>query len=114
MNANSRVSDWRYPAAIFVKKRWCAWLWLVCGEYPIAILEAGWATVAVEFGERASEANQARHYAELRDWATRASITVFFFEAFDEPWKGDPSNVDGAEKHWGIFNVDRTPKQVMQ
>ena len=81
---------------------------------PIAILEAGWATVAIEFGERASEANQARHYHELRDWATEANITVFFFEAFDEPWKGDPNNPDGAEKHWGIFNVDRTPKQVVQ
>ena len=48
MNANSRVSDWRYPAAIFVKKRWCAWLWLVCGEYPIAILEADFQITKIE------------------------------------------------------------------
>jgi hypothetical protein len=39
---------------------------------------------------------------------------VFFFEAFDEPWKGDPNNPAGAEKHWGLFSVDRTPKKVMQ
>jgi exo-beta-1,3-glucanase (GH17 family) len=39
---------------------------------------------------------------------------VFFFEAFDEPWKGDPGNPRGAEKHWGLFKVDRTPKQVMR
>lgn len=83
-------------------------------DKPIAILEAGWATVAEEFGEQASEANQARHYAELSDWASGANVTVFFFEAFDEPWKGDPDRTDGAEKHWGLFNVDRTPKQVMQ
>lgn len=83
-------------------------------DKPIAILEAGWATVAAEFGEQASEANQARHYAELDEWASSANVTVFFFEAFDEPWKGDPNNVDGAEKHWGILNVDRTPKQVMK
>ena len=81
---------------------------------PLAILEAGWATVAVEFGERASEANQTRHFDELRDWATDKNVTVLFFEAFDEPWKGNPNNPLGAEKHWGVFNVDRTPKQVMR
>lgn len=79
----------------------------------LAILEAGWATTAIEFGERASEANQARYFRELRQWAGAANITVFFFEAFDEPWKGDPNNRLGAEKHWGVFNVDRTPKRVV-
>jgi exo-beta-1,3-glucanase (GH17 family) len=83
-------------------------------DKPIAILEAGWATTANEFGDQASEENQARHYAELNDWATSANVTVFFFEAFDEPWKGDPNSPNGAEKHWGVFFVDRTPKLVMQ
>ena len=55
-----------------------------------------------------------RYYREILDWATQTNTTVFFFEAFDEPWKGNPDNADGAEKHWGIFNVDRTPKLVMQ
>ncbi len=81
---------------------------------PIAVLEAGWATVASEFGERASEANQERYYREVKSWAEDANVTLFFFEAFDEPWKGDPGNPLGAEKHWGLFNVDRTPKQVMR
>ena len=80
---------------------------------PVAILEAGWATVAIEFGERASEAAQARYYREIAQWARQSNITVFFFEAFDEPWKGDPNVPLGAEKHWGLFNVDRTPKQVI-
>lgn len=83
-------------------------------DKPIAILEAGWATVAIEFGDRASEANQERYYRELHDWASETNTTVFFFEAFDEPWKGNPAAPLGAEKHWGIFNVDRTPKQVMR
>ncbi|MDX1501877.1 MAG: glycosyl hydrolase [Thermoanaerobaculia bacterium] len=81
---------------------------------PLAILEAGWATVASEFGDRASEAHQARYYAELEEWARANGITVFFFEAFDEPWKGDPGNPLGAEKHWGLFHVERTPKEVMR
>lgn len=83
-------------------------------DKPVAILEAGWATVAIEFGDRANEADQARYYRELKDWATKSNVTVFFFEAFDEPWKGDPAVPLGAEKHWGIFNVDRTPKQVLK
>jgi exo-beta-1,3-glucanase (GH17 family) len=83
-------------------------------DKPIAILEAGWATTAEEFPDQANEENQARYYREILDWATAANVTVFFFEAFDEPWKGNPANDDGAEKHWGIFYVDRTPKLVMQ
>lgn len=79
----------------------------------IAILEAGWATTASEFGERASEANQQRYYREMLGWAEAANVTVFFFEAFDEPWKGNPNDPLGAEKHWGLFRVDRTPKAVM-
>ncbi len=83
-------------------------------DKPMAILEAGWASVAIEFGDRASEAHQTRYYRELFDWAKETNITVFFFEAFDEPWKGNPGNPEGAEKHWGLFNVDRTPKQVLE
>ncbi len=81
---------------------------------PMAILEAGWATIAEEFGDRANEANQARYYRELEQWARSTNTTVFFFEAFDEPWKGDPDAPLGAEKHWGLFNVDRTPKQLLK
>lgn len=82
-------------------------------DKPIAILEAGWASLASEFGERANEADQARYFRELKKWAEEASTTVFFFEAFDEPWKGNPNDPNGAEKHWGLFNVDRTPKKAM-
>ena len=80
----------------------------------IAILEAGWATTAEEFGERANEAAQARYYREMQAWAHATNTTVFFFEAFDEPWKGDPDAPLGAEKHWGLFKVDRTPKQLLR
>ncbi len=82
-------------------------------DKPVAILEAGWATIAIEFGDRASEENQTRYYQEISEWAETTNTTVFFFEAFDEPWKGDPAVPLGAEKHWGMFNVDRSPKQVI-
>lgn len=80
----------------------------------LVITEAGWATVASEFGERASEDAQVRYYQEMKAWAAKHNITTFFFEAFDEDWKGDPNNPDGAEKHWGIYGIDRKPKKVMR
>ena len=81
---------------------------------PIVVLEAGWATTAREFPEQANEENQLRYYRDMDAWATDMNMTIFFFEAFDEPWKGNPANADGAEKHWGLFFVDRTPKLVMR
>jgi exo-beta-1,3-glucanase (GH17 family) len=80
----------------------------------LVITEAGWATVASEFGERANEEKQERYYHELKKWSAKMNITTFFFEAFDEDWKGETANPLGAEKHWGIFTVDRKPKKVMQ
>lgn len=79
----------------------------------IVISEAGWASVASEFGERATQEKQLQYYNELMNWADKMNITTFFFEAFDEDWKGNPDNPLGAEKHWGLFNIDRTPKKVM-
>lgn len=80
----------------------------------VAVLEAGWATAGKGFERQANEANQKRHIRELLDWARSNNTTVFLFEAFDEPWKGDPNNPMDMEKHWGLFDVDRSPKQVFQ
>ena len=79
-------------------------------DKPYAILEAGWTTTAKEFGDRASVEGQVRYFKEIKTWATANNVTVFFFEAFDEPWKGNSDEADGAEKHWGLFYVDRTLK----
>jgi exo-beta-1,3-glucanase (GH17 family) len=83
-------------------------------DKPIAILEAGWATTASEFGARANEADQLRYYQEMKAWAEETNTTLFWFEAFDEPWKGDENDPYGAEKHWGLFFVDRMPKLVFR
>ena len=79
----------------------------------LVITEAGWATVASEFGARADETKQQRYYRDMLRWAKANNVTTFFFEAFDEDWKGDPKDPSGAEKHWGIFDVGRKPKLVM-
>ena len=83
-------------------------------DAQLVISEAGWATIASEFGNRASQEKQKQYYEELMNWASDMNITTFFFEAFDEDWKGDPNNMMGAEKHWGLFTVDRKPKKVME
>jgi exo-beta-1,3-glucanase (GH17 family) len=79
----------------------------------LVITEAGWATVAREFGPRASEEKQKRYHQDLYAWTDRMNITTFFFEAFDEDWKGEPNDPLGAEKHWGLFTVDRKAKLAM-
>ena len=79
----------------------------------IVISELGWATIASEFGERASEVKQLRYFKEIYEWISKMNITTCCFEAFDEDWKGDPNNSIGAEKHWGLFTVDRKAKLVM-
>jgi exo-beta-1,3-glucanase (GH17 family) len=83
---------------------------------PVVITEAGWTTAANGRGidpHNASEELQARYYEQLMEWTTGARILTFVFEAFDEPWKGSPDPLD-PEKHWGLFNVDRSPKRVMR
>lgn len=83
---------------------------------PLVIGETGWATELNPEGSEnehikapAGEAEQVRFYTEFSAWAGSAGIPYFYFEAFDEPWKGsgDPREV---EKHWGLYRVDRTPK----
>ncbi len=83
-------------------------------DKPIVITEAGWATNSNGRGihpEQVNEENQKMYYEDLMNWAEKNKIMVFFFEAFDESWKGS-SDPDEPEKHWGLFHTDRTPKMA--
>ena len=78
----------------------------------IVIGEAGWATYTegnLHVPRAGDEQKQQRYFAELTDWARENGVTVFFFEAFDEPWKGT-----GTEGHWGLFTADRKTKLAMR
>jgi exo-beta-1,3-glucanase (GH17 family) len=83
-------------------------------ETQIVITEAGWASTASEFGPRATEEKQKQYCRELLEWSRQNNITTFIFEAFDEDWKGDPADPAGAEKHWGLYTVNREPKKVIE
>ena len=88
--------------------------------YPdkqIMFSEAGWTTSTLPdrgmVNDQPNEDNQVKYYNDFWKWTDEEGIIAYVFEAFDEPWKGG-NNPEESEKHWGIFNVDRTPKKVMQ
>ena len=86
----------------------------VIPEVPLAIMEAGWGTTASEFPDQANEENQIIYFKALMAWAKEMNVTTFWFEAFDEDWKGNPDDRMGAEKHWGLYTVDRKPKAAVR
>jgi exo-beta-1,3-glucanase (GH17 family) len=88
-------------------------------DRTVVIGETGWATRRHTEGEQATlmkgrlgEAQQKLFHDEVRAWAAEARVTVFFFEAFDENWKGG-AHPDEVEKHWGLWRADRTPKAAL-
>jgi exo-beta-1,3-glucanase (GH17 family) len=89
-------------------------------DRPVVLCETGWATAMNPEGREtqhvrapAGEAEQAAFFAAFTAWARADGLPHFWFEAFDEPWKGadDPREI---EKHWGLYDVDRQPKAVLQ
>jgi exo-beta-1,3-glucanase (GH17 family) len=94
---------------------------------PILIGEAGWKDQTKFSPANASDApedaieayfahpiNQKIFYDDLVSWVygegkdADSPVAAFYFEAFDEPWKGAWGD-DG----WGLFNVDRQAKFLM-
>lgn len=62
---------------------------------------------------KASVENLATFFKAYNEWINDESIVSFYFEAFDEKWKGgfDGLNPDAkAEKHWGVYYSNRQPK----
>jgi exo-beta-1,3-glucanase (GH17 family) len=78
----------------------------------IVLGEVGWPTYTE--GERfapqaGDEVKQKQYYEDIIEWSRANNVTTFFFEAFDEPWKGT-----GTEGHWGLFSEKRMAKLAMQ
>ena len=55
---------------------------------------------------------QKTYFQAISRWAKKQEVLVFWFEAFDEPWKGS-EDPDEPEKHWGLYTVDRMPKRAL-
>ncbi len=81
---------------------------------PITIGETGWNAVDNSglLKYRASPVNQKMYYDRLTAWAAEGKNgagpkAIFYFEAFDEPWKK-------SDNGWGLFNVKRQARYVIQ
>ncbi|WP_439151931.1 glycosyl hydrolase family 17 protein [Winogradskyella sp.] len=84
---------------------------------PIHIGETGWASFSDgHYGEDGSKAcdeyKEALYYKHMRDWTNDAGLSCFYFEGFDEPWKGG-ENSGNSEKRFGLFKVDGKAKYVL-
>ncbi len=90
----------------------------VAQAYPdvqIVITEAGWATASNGQGidvDKVNEVYQKQYFQQLMDWSEQEQVLVYYFEAFDENWKGSCDPFE-PEKHWGLYKADRTPKLAM-
>ena len=100
-------------------KRICAEVQAMHPGKTLVLGETGWATQKHDEGEQATlikgepgEAPQAAFHRQLSAWVDESRIPTFWFEAFDENWKGG-APPDEVEKHWGLFRANRTPKQAM-
>ena len=85
-------------------------------DTPVVITEAGWATNSNGRGidpYHVSELHQKVYFEKMMEWCNSENILTFFFEAFDENWKGSDDEME-PEKHWGLFKADRSPKEVMK
>lgn len=87
---------------------------------PVVHGETGWATRRHDQGEQAKlmrgvadEPAQREFHRAITAWARESRTTLFFFEAFDENWKGG-EHPNEVEKHWGLFRADRTAKLAMR
>lgn len=84
---------------------------------PIHIGETGWASFSNGlYGNKGSKATdeykEALYYRHMREWSSKAGISCFYFEAFDEIWKDAP-NPEGSENHFGLFTVDGKAKYAL-
>ena len=88
-------------------------------DMPIVIGEAGWKSVPTgDLTYLAHPVNQKMFYDRLMAWGAESKtsggpVAIFYFEAFDEPWKA-VVNPNFNDDNWGLFNVGRQAKYVVQ
>ncbi|WP_201746231.1 glycoside hydrolase family 17 protein [Veronia nyctiphanis] len=83
----------------------------------IHIGETGWSTLSTEdFGNggtgAADEYKQKAYYDAMNTWANTFGASLFFFEAFDEPWKGS-ADTGHSEKHFGLIDINGKAKYLI-
>ncbi|MCW3135632.1 MAG: glycosyl hydrolase family 17 protein, partial [Canidatus Methanoxibalbensis ujae] len=95
-------------AAEYVVEKWKE----VKAKYPgkdVIIGETGWPTQGDRIGWAIpSEENQRMFLSEFLNLAKENEISYFYFDVFDERWKGKH-----AEAHWGLYYSNGTLKPLL-
>jgi exo-beta-1,3-glucanase (GH17 family) len=81
---------------------------------PVIIAETGWLPQSETwYGSAVPDAESARRYwEEVQEWARVENVDVFWFNAFDEEWKGFEGRLDA--RNWGIYYGDGTLKETFR
>ncbi|NCQ10804.1 MAG: glycosyl hydrolase family 17 [Bacteroidetes bacterium] len=84
---------------------------------PVHIGESGWSSFSNElYGDEGSRAvdeyKSGIFYKQITEWASKAGVSVFYFEAFDEKWK-DAINPGGSENHFGLIDLNAKAKYMI-
>ena len=119
MHAHPLWNGLQVAGALDWTKQICADVQAAHPGKPIVLGETGWATQKHNEGEQATlikgepgEEPQKVFFEQLSAWVDESRVPTFWFEAFDENWKGG-APPDEVEKHWGLYRADRTPKKAM-
>lgn len=81
----------------------------VAGGKPVIVSETGWPSTGAACGDAVpSYANAIKYFIDTCQWAEEEGVEVFYFSAFDEPWKVAAEGDVGA--YWGLWDQDGGPK----
>jgi exo-beta-1,3-glucanase (GH17 family) len=94
-------------------------------HHQIVMCESGWPTNRIyndgsyegSLVGKAGEHEQSIFLQQYNHWIIENDITSFYFQVFDEKWKGgfDGKNpMEKCEKHWGLFTSNRQPKNAIK
>ena len=81
----------------------------VAGGKRVIVSETGWPTIGkATGGAEPSYENALKYFIDTCRWADEDEIEMFYFSAFDEPWKVAAEGDVGA--YWGLLDKDGHPK----
>ena len=81
----------------------------VAGGKRVIVSETGWPTIGkATGGAEPSYENALKYFIDTCRWAHEDEIEMFYFSAFDEPWKVAAEGDVGA--YWGLLDKDGKPK----
>ncbi len=84
----------------------------IAKDKKVIISETGWPSSGNTINKAVpSVENAAFYFKNFISWAKATKTQYFYFEAFDEPWKGTPQAPQ--EAHWGIWDNNLKMKSKM-